>query len=84
MVKMSEVGGGEREFFGSIAKKQSKYGSTTKPCDRYSKYVRHIVCKTDTLMGLALKYGSTVSDLSQTEFIFDSCQLTRKIVMKDW
>lgn len=58
---MADGGGGERQFLGDIVKNKTKYGSTTKPMPKFKSYVKHAVTAADTLMGIALKYGGTVS-----------------------
>ncbi|KAL3884388.1 hypothetical protein ACJMK2_024530 [Sinanodonta woodiana] len=57
---MAEGGGGERQFLGNFVRNQAKYGSTTKPAPRSSSFVKHPIKQDDTLMGIALRYGSTV------------------------
>ena len=55
-------GGSEKQSIGSLARNTNSYGSTTSPLLRCSKYVKHNVSRVDTLQGIALKYGSTVSN----------------------
>ena len=64
---MADGGGGERQFLGNFVKNKTKYGATTKPMPKFKNYVKHTITRSDTLMGIALKYGATVS------LIFDSC-----------
>ncbi|XP_060555260.1 lysM and putative peptidoglycan-binding domain-containing protein 2-like isoform X2 [Ruditapes philippinarum] len=61
---MSEDGT-ERKLFGNIARNQTKYGSTTKPQPKFTKYVKHIVSRVDTLQGISLKYGATVEQIKR-------------------
>ena len=58
---MADGGGGERQFLGNFVKNKTKYGTTTKPMPKFKNYVKHLISKGDTLMGIALKYGATVS-----------------------
>lgn len=43
------------------ARSLKKYGSTSKHVTRNEHYIKHYVCNTDTLQGIALKYNVTVS-----------------------
>lgn len=43
------------------AKSLKKYGSTSKHIAKNENYIKHQVQNTDTLQGIALKYGVTVS-----------------------
>lgn len=46
------------------AKALKKYGSTSKNLlKKQEHYIKHTISKTDTLQGIALKYGVTVSSL---------------------
>lgn len=60
----------EKKLFGEIVRNQTKYGSTTHPMPKFTKYVKHVVSRVDTLQGIALKYGATVIQM------FDSCTAT--------
>ncbi|XP_045183125.1 lysM and putative peptidoglycan-binding domain-containing protein 2-like isoform X2 [Mercenaria mercenaria] len=57
--------GAERKLFGNIARNQTKYGSTTKPMPKFTKYVKHTISRIDTLQGIALKYGATVEQIKR-------------------
>lgn len=50
----------ESQLLGKFVEKQTKYGTTTRLVAKSSLVVKHKVCQSDTLMGIALKYGSTV------------------------
>lgn len=43
------------------AKSLKKYGSTNNHHKRPEHYIKHVLSKSDTLQGIALKYGVTVS-----------------------
>lgn len=51
----------ERRCIRDSGKALKKYGSTAKHMTRTDSLVKHTVCPTDTLQGIALKYGVTVS-----------------------
>lgn len=61
LVKMAEGGGNERQLLGQYVQKQTKYGTATRLSPKSSTYIKHAVVESDTLMGIALKYGVTVS-----------------------
>lgn len=44
------------------AKSLKKYGSTNSHQKRPEHFVKHVLSQTDTLQGIALKYGVTVSN----------------------
>jgi len=50
----------ERRCIRDSGKTLKKYGSTSKHITRTESLVKHTVCSTDTLQGIALKYGVTV------------------------
>ena len=71
--KMADGSGGtESQLLGKFMEKQTKYGTTTRLVTKSSIAAKHKVCQSDTLMGIALKYGSTVLRhlLSKTNIIF--------------
>lgn len=45
------------------ARSLKKYGSTSNHLKRQEHYIKHKVSKTDTLQGLALKYGATTEQI---------------------
>lgn len=51
----------ERVSIRESARPLKKYGSTCNHMKRNEEYIKHVMCKGDTLQGLALKYGVTVS-----------------------
>jgi LysM repeat protein len=54
----------EKETLGKSVKSQHKYGTTNRASSTSTYpeyYIRHIVQKDDTLAGIALKYGCSVS-----------------------
>ncbi|KAK3579695.1 hypothetical protein CHS0354_029174 [Potamilus streckersoni] len=71
-------GGGERQFLGNFVRNQAKYGSTTKPAPRSSSFVKHPVKQDDTLMGIALRYGSTVEQIKRENKLWTNDSLFLK------
>uniref|UniRef100_A0A8W8NXB6 LysM domain-containing protein n=1 Tax=Magallana gigas TaxID=29159 RepID=A0A8W8NXB6_MAGGI len=55
----------ESQLLGKFVEKQTKYGTTTRLVAKSSLVVKHKVCQSDTLMGIALKYGSTVEQIKR-------------------
>jgi len=53
-------GGSEKQLLGRFVQKQTKYGTATKLALKSDVCIKHMITKSDTLMGIALKYGSTV------------------------
>jgi LysM repeat protein len=54
----------EKETLGKSVKSQHKYGTTSRASSTSTYpeyYIKHIVQKDDTLPGIALKYGCSVS-----------------------
>ncbi|XP_060076633.1 lysM and putative peptidoglycan-binding domain-containing protein 1-like [Ylistrum balloti] len=62
---MAEGGGNEKQFLGKYVQKQTKYGTTTKLAPKSTTYIKHKISETDTMMGIALKYGITVEQLKR-------------------
>lgn len=58
---MAEGGGNEKQFLGKFVQKQTKYGTTTKLAPVTTTYIKHKISERDTMMGIALRYGITVS-----------------------
>lgn len=61
----------ESEFYEKLSIRDSvkslkKYGSTSRHTKRDENFVKHTVTSTDTLQGLALKYGVTVCIFKRT------------------
>uniref|UniRef100_A0A0L8GZ25 Uncharacterized protein n=1 Tax=Octopus bimaculoides TaxID=37653 RepID=A0A0L8GZ25_OCTBM len=59
----------ERQTLGQFAKSQTKYGTASIPVRWNSNFVKHKVVSTDSLVGIALKYGVSVSGILFT-FLF--------------
>ncbi len=53
----------ERSGLGKFVKSQARYGTTTKSCYTNESFLKHIVKKGETLQGIALKYGISVSKM---------------------
>lgn len=58
---MADGGTDERRSIRDSARSLKRYGSTSSHQKRPEQLIKHVVCKTDTLQGLALRYGVTVS-----------------------
>ena len=58
---MADLSYSEKQSIKDSVKCLKKYGSTCNNMKRPEYYITHIVQKTDTLQGLALKYNTTVS-----------------------
>lgn len=62
MATIAESEQTEKISLSSYAKKHVRYGSMAKESGiKSEKYLKHIVQPSDTLQGLALRYGVTVS-----------------------
>ncbi|XP_077524672.1 lysM and putative peptidoglycan-binding domain-containing protein 1-like [Amblyomma americanum] len=72
---MSASGGNETALLGSFARKQVKYGSTCKYVSRSGKTIKHIVQPSDTLQGIALRYGVTTEELKRANRLWTSDSL---------
>ncbi|XP_076439251.1 lysM and putative peptidoglycan-binding domain-containing protein 1-like isoform X3 [Babylonia areolata] len=76
---MAHGGGHERETLGKFVRTQSGYGTTVTNAKtsqhKSSKYIKHIVCKGDTLMGLSLKYHVTVEVLKRENKLWNNDML---------
>ncbi|KAK3095890.1 hypothetical protein FSP39_020378 [Pinctada imbricata] len=62
---MAESGGTEKQLLGQFVEKQTKYGTTTRLVSKSSTFIKHFIQKTDTLMGIALKYSVTVEQIKR-------------------
>lgn len=60
---MAEGGGEEKQFIGKLLQKGTKYGTNSRLTQKSSVYIKHKIIKGDTLQGISLKYGTTVSVL---------------------
>jgi LysM repeat protein len=56
---------GERATFGKVARNCSHYGTSAKAASLTQLYIQYAVQQTDTIQGIAVKYGVTVSRLAQ-------------------
>ncbi|XP_048750138.2 lysM and putative peptidoglycan-binding domain-containing protein 1-like isoform X2 [Ostrea edulis] len=65
MSKMADGNGKESQLLGKFVEKQTKYGTATRLVAKSPLLVKHRVCPSDTLMGIALKYGSTVEKIKR-------------------
>lgn len=70
---MAAGGGEEKTSISEIAKSHRKYGSTSNHMKRNEVLMKHIVRPGETLQGLALKYGVTVSICCQSSCMRTSC-----------
>lgn len=66
----------ERRSIRNSGKALKKYGSTSKHIKRNEIMIKHVVSKSDTLQGIALKFGVTVS-------IFDENKIFRTLIFID-
>ncbi|XP_055339954.1 lysM and putative peptidoglycan-binding domain-containing protein 2-like isoform X2 [Paramacrobiotus metropolitanus] len=62
----------ETASIGSIARKVMSYGTTTRNYDGNEMYITHPICSTDTLQGIALKYGVTMEHLRRVNRLWAS------------
>lgn len=60
---MADGGKEEKRYIGGFAKSLKKYGSTCNHMKPQERLIKHIVDKTDTLQGIALKYGVTMEQI---------------------
>ena len=65
LVRMAECQG-----LGKSLKSQTKYGTTSKLMCVNESFIKHYVRQTETLQGIALKYGCTVSKYGHLSDIF--------------
>ena len=61
VAKMAAGGQSEKASLGIFAKSQTRYGTTTKARIKNETFVKHLVSQGETLQGIALKYGVSVS-----------------------
>ncbi|KAF2892476.1 hypothetical protein ILUMI_13695 [Ignelater luminosus] len=57
------------------AKSLKKYGSTSKHVTRNQNFIKHIVSSSDTLQGIALKYGVTMEQIRRSNRLWASDSL---------
>ncbi|XP_015126466.1 lysM and putative peptidoglycan-binding domain-containing protein 2 [Diachasma alloeum] len=65
----------ERLSIRDTSRKLKKYGSTSKHLIRNENLVKHFVCKSDTLAGIALKYGVTTEQIRRVNRLWASDSL---------
>ncbi|XP_070161515.1 lysM and putative peptidoglycan-binding domain-containing protein 2 isoform X2 [Polyergus mexicanus] len=65
----------ERRCIRDTGKALKKYGSTAKHMTRTESLVKHTVCPTDTLQGIALKYGVTTEQIRRVNRLWASDSL---------
>ncbi|KAG8041807.1 hypothetical protein G9C98_007111 [Cotesia typhae] len=65
----------ERRSIRDNSRNLKKYGSTSKHVVRNDNLVKHIICKTDTLPGIALKYGTTTEQIRRINRLWASDSL---------
>nr|KAF7402146.1 hypothetical protein H0235_015482 [Vespula pensylvanica] len=65
----------ERRCIADTGKTLRKYGSTAKHMTRAESLIKHIVVSTDTLQGIALKYGVTTEQIRRVNRLWASDSL---------
>lgn len=75
---MADYGRDERTSFGGLAKSDKKYGSTSNHMKRNEVYVKHYVSPSDTLQGIALRYGVTTEQIRRVNRIWTNDSLFLK------
>ncbi|XP_071567411.1 lysM and putative peptidoglycan-binding domain-containing protein 2 isoform X2 [Temnothorax nylanderi] len=65
----------ERRCIRDTGRALKKYGSTAKHVTRTESLVKHTVCPTDTLQGIALKYGVTTEQIRRINRLWASDSL---------
>ncbi len=63
---MAEGGRNERSSLGIHTKKHTKYGSTSQSSQTNETFLKHYLQPNETMQGIALKYGVTVSKHAQS------------------
>lgn len=73
----------ERIAIRDTARSLKKYGSTSSNLKRYETYAKHQVRETDTLQGLALKYGVTTEQIRRANRLWanDSLFLRKSLLI---
>ncbi|XP_034244872.1 lysM and putative peptidoglycan-binding domain-containing protein 2 [Thrips palmi] len=67
---MADGGTDERRSIRDSARSLKRYGSTSSHQKRPEQLIKHVVCKTDTLQGLALRYGVTTEQIRRANRLF--------------
>lgn len=66
---MAGSGMDEKRSIRESARSLKKYGSTSNHLKRQEHFVKHSISETDTLQGIALKYGVTVILFTCSRFL---------------
>ncbi|XP_046397597.1 lysM and putative peptidoglycan-binding domain-containing protein 2 [Ischnura elegans] len=72
---MADGGKDEKRYIGGFAKSLKKYGSTCNHMKTQEKLIKHTVSKSDTLQGIALKYGVTMEQIRRINRLWASDSL---------
>lgn len=75
---MADGGTTERQGLGKSLKSQAKYGTTATVASTNETFIKHRLSQNETLQGIALKYGCTVSKYVKSQF-FSETQKSWKI-----
>lgn len=67
---MADGGLDERRSIRDSGRSLKRYGSTGSQQRRPEHLIKHVVCRTDTLQGLALKYGVTTEQIRRANRLF--------------
>ncbi|XP_071451110.1 lysM and putative peptidoglycan-binding domain-containing protein 1 [Hetaerina americana] len=72
---MADGGREEKRYIGGFAKSLKKYGSTCNHMKPQERLIKHTVSKSDTLQGIALKYGVTMEQIRRINRLWASDSL---------
>ncbi|KAB0792789.1 hypothetical protein PPYR_14748 [Photinus pyralis] len=75
MLKMETVQPFEKLSIRDSAKSLKKYGSTSRHTNRNQNVIKHVISNTDTLQGIALKYGVTMEQIRRLNRLWASDSL---------
>lgn len=75
MLKMETIKPFEKLSIRDSAKSLKKYGSTSKHTNRNQNLIKHVISNTDTLQGIALKYGVTMEQIRRINRLWASDSL---------
>lgn len=75
MLKMETIQPFEKLSIRDSAKSLKKYGSTSKHTNRNQNVIKHVISNTDTLQGIALKYGVTMEQIRRLNRLWASDSL---------
>ncbi|KAL0269709.1 UNVERIFIED_CONTAM: hypothetical protein PYX00_007349 [Menopon gallinae] len=79
---MADYSNSEKQSIKDSVKSLKKYGSTCNHMKRSDYYVTHVVQKTDTLQGIALKYNTTTEQIRRVNRLFASDSLFLRDTLK--